>query len=118
MTTSTEEYKAKLSAVEELRQVRSSRVRCWGVVLGHLLCAPVASIVYSSKTQKWAPTIAGTAAFAVGVPLSVIDVGFTAGIVAPAASMIMTINQVQEDRRRKGFIGPEDADMAFFTRSF
>lgn len=114
----TERVTASLIAGEDFRQVKSSRVRCWGVVLGHLLCAPIASILYSAKTEKWAPTLVATGVAVVGAPLVVLDAGLTAGIVAPVTSMVMTVNQVKEDRKRKGFVGPEQADVAYFTRSF
>ena len=114
----TEKKTAALMAGEDFRQVKSSRVRCWGVVLGHLLCAPVASVLYSVKTEKWAPTVVATGLAAVGVPLAILDAGVTATIAAPVTSMVMTVNQIKEDRKRKGFVGPQEADVAYFTRSF
>ena len=107
------EYKQK---EEEQRQVKSSRVRCWGVAVWHLLPLPfIPSIVYATKTGKWLPTIVATGVAGVGVPLAVVDMGLTAGIVAPAASAIMLINQVKEDRRKQQFLGPEEADVAYFS---
>ena len=114
----TERVVAAAHAGEDFRQVKSSRVRCWGVVLGHLLCAPVASVLYSVKTEKWAPTVVATGLAAVGVPLAILDAGVTATIAAPVTSMVMTVNQIKEDRKRKGFVGPQEADVAYFTRSF
>ena len=114
----TEKKTAALQAGEDFRQVKSSRVRCWGVVLGHLLMAPVASVIYSTKTEKWAPTLVATGVAAVGIPLAVVDGGIVAAAAAPITSIVMTVNQVKEDRRRKGFTGPEEADVAYFTRSF
>ena len=114
----TERVHAAAHAGEDFRQVKSSRVRCWGVVLGHLFMAPIASIVYSTKTERWAPTLVATGVAVVGAPLMVLDAGLTTGIVAPVTSMVMTVNQIKEDRKRKGFMGPEQADVAYFTRSF
>ena len=54
----------------------------------------------------------------VGVPLAVVDMGITAGLLAPITSAVMIVNQVKDDRRRQGFIGPEEADVAYFSRSF
>ena len=62
----TERYTAAAKSGEDFRQVKSSRVRCWGVVLAHFFMAPVASVVYSAKTERWAPTLAATGVFAVG----------------------------------------------------
>ena len=109
------EYKAK---AEEERQIKSARVRCWGVALSHFLLAPVASVVYGAKTGKWTPTMVATGAAVVGVPLAAIDMGLTFAFAPPIASTVMIINQVKEDRRRQQFFGPEQADMAYFARSF
>ena len=114
----TERYTAAAKSGEDFRQVKSSRVRCWGVVLGHMLMAPVASIIYSAKTEKWAPTLVATGVAAVGVPFAFVDMGITATIAAPVTSIVMTVNQVKEDRKRQGFVSPEEADAAYFSRSF
>ena len=111
-------YSAALSAGEEFRQVKSARVRCWGVALGHLFLPPVASIVYATKTEKWAPTLVATGVAVVGIPLAMADMGLTAAVAAPVTSALMTINQIKDDRKRKQFVGPEEADVAYFSRSF
>ena len=111
-------YTAALSAGEDYRQVKSSRIRCWGVALAHFFLPPVASVVYATKTEKWAPTLVATGVAAVGVPLMVVDLGITLTVAAPVTSAVMTINQIKEDRKRKGFLGPEQADVAYFSRSF
>ena len=117
MTETKLNYAEFKSRQEEERQVKSSRVRCWGVAIWHLLPLPfIPSIVYATKTGKWVPTAVATGVAAVGVPLAVVDFGLTCGLVAPATSAIMLINQVKEDRRRQQFIGPEEADVAYFSR--
>jgi len=103
---------------ENFRQIKSSRVRSWGAVVGHIILPPVASAVYCSKTEKWAPFFIGTGVAVVGIPLAVIDMGITAGVFAPIASAAMIVNQVKDDRRRQGFIGPEEADVEYFSQSF
>jgi hypothetical protein len=107
------EFQAKK---EEQRQVKSARVRCWSVAVSHLLFAPVASVVYGAKTGKWAPTLVATGIGVVGVPMMAVDLGLTLGIAAPVTSAAMLINQVKDDRRRQQFVGPEEADMAYFSR--
>lgn len=123
MTASTiEDRKASFAEMqarqEEQRQVKSSRVRCWGVALSHFVLAPVASIVYSAKTGKWTPTLVATGAAVVAVPVAAIDMGITLTFVPPITSAVMIINQVKEDRRRQAFTGPEEADMAYFSKTF
>lgn len=101
---------------EQLRQTKSARVRCWGVAVSHLFLPPIASIVYAVKTGKWTGTLVATGVGVVGIPLAVVDFGVTAAIAAPITSAAMIINQVKDDRRRQQFIGPEEADMAYFAR--
>jgi len=103
---------------EEQRQVTSSRVRCWGVVLSHFVLPPVASVVYGAKVGKWTPTLVATGAAAVCVPVAAIDFGICLSTVPGITSAVMLINQVKEDRRRQAFTGPEEADMAYFSKSF
>ena len=106
------------SMCENFRQIKSSRVRAWGAVVGHIILPPVASAVYCAKTEKWAPFLIGTGVAVVGAPLALIDMGITMGFVAPVTSAVMIVNQVKDDRRRQGFIGPEEADVEYFSRSF
>ena len=113
-----ERFTAALVAGEDYRQVKSARVRCWGVALAHFFLPPVASVVYATKTEKWAPTLVVTGVALVGLPMMVIDLGVTLGIAAPVTSAVMTINQIKDDRKRKGLLGPEQADVAYFSRSF
>ena len=107
------EYEAKK---EEQRQLKSARVRCWGVALTHVLLPPVASVIYGSKVGKWAPTLAATGVAVVAVPIMAVDAGITLSIAPGLTSAVMLINQVKDDRKRQQFIGPEEADMAYFAR--
>lgn len=118
MTDETNKYVEYKKEVEQVRQVKSARVRCWGVALSHLFVPPIASIIYATKTGKWAPTLVATGVGVVGVPLMAVDLGITLGVVAPVTSAAMLINQVKDDRRRQQFIGPEQADMAYFAKGF
>ena len=101
---------------EEVRSLKSARVRCWGVAAAHFVLPPAASAVYCSKTGKWLPFAVGTGVAFAGIPLAIFDLGFTAAIGAPAASAALIINQVQEDRRKNKFTLPEEADAAYFSR--
>ena len=118
MTEQAKDYAAYKKEVEEMRQVKSARVRCWGVAVSHLFVPPIASIIYATKTGKWAPTLVATGIGVVGIPLMMVDLGITIGVVAPVTSAAMLINQVKDDRRRQQFIGPEQADMAYFAKEF
>ena len=118
MTEQTKDYATYKKEMEEMRQIKSARVRCWGVALSHLFVPPIVSIVYATKTGKWAPTLVATGVGVVGIPLMAVDLGITLGVVAPVTSAAMIINQVKDDRRRQQFIGPEQADMAYFAKGF
>ena len=118
MTEQTKDYATYKKEVEEMRQIKSARVRCWGVAVSHFFLAPLASVIYATKTGKWAPTLVATGVGVVGIPMMAIDLGVTLGIAAPVTSAAMLINQVKDDRRRQQFIGPEQADMAYFAKEF
>ena len=102
---------------EELRQIKSARVRCWGVAVSHIFLPPIFSVVYALKIGKWKPTLIATGVGLVGVPLTSIDMGLTLTVAAPVTSAAMIINQVKDDRRRQQFLLPEDADKALYERS-
>ena len=118
MTKQAKDYAAFKKEEEQMRQIKSSRVRCWGVALSHCILPPISSVVYATKTGKWAPTLVATGVGVIGIPLMAVDLGITLGVVAPVTSAAMIINQVKEDRRRQQFIGPEQADMAYFAKGF
>lgn len=101
------EFQAKKSERNNLNQ---AAVRGWGVWITHLFFAPVASVVYSAKTNYWMPTIVATGIGLVGVPLAVIDLGLTLGVVAPVTSAGMIVSNSMKRRNELQIISPEEAD--------
>ena len=97
-------------------QINLARTRCYGVVAWHVVCAPIASVAYAAKNGRWGATIAATGVAAVGVPLAVADGGFTLGLAAPVTSIILTVKQVQDGRKRLGITTPEQADAMKFSK--
>ena len=100
---------------QETIDLKRAKTRCWGIWLSHLACAPIASIVYSAKTNNWLPFAVGTGVAIVGLPLAVIDIGITTGIVAPITSAAMLSGKVQEARRKKSIFMPEEAEAALYN---
>ena len=98
----------------KLKELKQAKTRCWGIWLGHLALAPVASVAYAAKTENWAPTLIATGIALVGIPLAVFDVGITTGIVAPVTSAAMLSNKVQQARRKQKFLLPEQAEAAYY----
>ena len=90
--------------------LKRAKTRCWGIYISHLFLAPVASCVYAAKTNNWLPTAVATGIAVIGLPLAVIDIGITTGIVAPVTSAVMLSNKVLESRRKKGIMMPEEAE--------
>ena len=72
--------------------------------------APIASIVYSAKTNYWVPTLAATGVAAVTLPISIFDYGITFAVAPPVTSAVLLQTKVQEKRRKLGIVGPEEAD--------
>ena len=100
---------------QETIDLKRAKTRCWGIWVSHLFLAPVASVVYASKTNNWLPTAVATGIAVVGLPLAVIDIGITTGIVAPVTSAAMLSAKVQEARRKKGYFIPEEAEAALYN---
>ena len=96
-------------------EINLARTRCWGIAAWHIVCAPIASVAYASKTGKWGATIAATGVAAVGIPLAIADGGTTFMFAAPATSMLLTIKQVQDGRKRLGITMPQEADAMKFS---
>ena len=94
--------------------IQSARTRVWAIVLLHLLCSPVGSAVYSGKQGNWMPFAAGTGIFVIGLPLMIFDLGITAFILAPLASVLMLANKATESRRQLSILGPEQADAMMY----
>ena len=100
---------------QEQIDLKRAKTRCWGIWLSHFFLAPVASAVYSAKTNNWAPFGIATGVAVIGLPLAVIDLGITTAIVAPVTSAAMLSGKVQEARRKKGFFIPEEAEAALYN---
>ena len=100
---------------QEIIDLKRAKTRCWGIWLSHFFLAPVASAVYSAKTNNWAPFGIATGVAVIGLPLAVIDLGITSAIVAPVTSAAMLSGKVQEARRKKGFFIPEEAEAALYN---
>ena len=100
---------------QEQIDLKRAKTRCWGVWVSHFFLAPVASAVYSAKTNYWVPFAVSTGIAVVGIPLAVFDLGVTCGIVAPVTSAAMLSGKIQESRRKKGFFIPEEAEAALYN---
>ena len=100
---------------QETIDLKRAKTRCWGIWLSHFFLAPVASAVYSAKTNNWLPFGIATGVAVVGIPLAVIDIGITTGIVAPITSAAMLTGKVQESRRKKGIFLPEEAEAKLYN---
>ena len=96
--------------------IQSAKTRVWAIILLHLVCSPIGSVVYSSKQGNWGAFLAGTGLFVVGLPLMIFDLGITAFILAPAASILILANKATESRRQLGVYGPEQAEALLYTK--
>lgn len=103
-----------MTDIETVIELKQARTRCWGVWLAHLVCAPLASIIYATKNEYWLPTICATSIAVVGLPLALIDLGLTTGIIAPVTSAGMIVAKVSESRRKRGIHFPEEADINYY----
>ena len=93
----------------------AARNRVWAIlVLNLLVCAPIGTAIYSSKQKNWAPFWVGTLIFILGLPLALVDLGFTSFIVAPIAATLMLTNKAMSSRRRLGVVDPEQADEVYY----
>ena len=97
------------------RLANTARNRVWAIIFLHLLCSPLGSAIYSGKQGNWLPFAAGTGIFIVGLPLMIIDLGITAFLLAPAASILMLANKTTESRRQLGIVAPEQADALLYS---
>ena len=100
---------------QEAIDLKRAKTRCWGIWLSHFFLAPVASAVYSAKTNNWLPFGVATGVAVVGIPLAVIDLGITAAIVAPVTSAAMLTGKVTEARRKRGIFIPEEAEAKLYN---
>ena len=97
--------------LEKLNDAKLARVRVGTSWLFHFFTiAPIASIVYSAKTNYWVPTLAATGVAAVTLPISIFDYGITFAIAPPVTSAVLLQTKAQEKRRKLGIVGPEEAD--------
>ena len=110
------DYKDFMAQKAEVAALKQARVRVWGVVVSHLVAAPISSVVYAIKTENWVPTLVATGVGIVGIPLAVIDAGITAGVLAPVSSAALFIRRGLKKREEFQFLTPEQADLALFEK--
>ena len=96
--------------------LKQARVRCVPLGVWHFIAAPVASWVYSIKTNNYIPSLVGTGIALVGFPLAVIDLGITAAVGAPVAAATLHITNTLEKRRKLNICMPEEADKMLYRR--
>ena len=110
------EYADYMKQKAEVASLKQARTRVWGVVVSHLVAAPIASVVYALKTENWIPTLVGTGVAIVGLPLAMVDLGITATIVAPVSSAGLFIQRTLKKREENQLLTPEQADVALFEK--
>jgi len=91
-------------------EVKLAAVRQVICGFSHGLFGPISSIYYAARTNYWLPTLAATGAFALSVPVALIDFGFTAAVAPPITSAALFISKSGEARRKIGITQPEQAD--------
>lgn len=111
------DYQQFMDKAKKINELRQSRVRSYGVIINHVLLAPVASLFYSVQTNYWKPFFFASAAAAVGIPASVIDYGFTLAVAPPVTSAAMIISNSSEKRRKYKMINLQQADEAYFQET-
>ena len=85
---------------QETIDLKRAKTRCWGIWLSHFFLAPVASAVYSAKTNNWLPFGVATGVAVVGLPLAIIDLGITTAIAAPITSAAMLSKDMKHAARK------------------
>lgn len=108
------EYQEYLKQTAKINEIKQAGVRCWGVVLGHLLLPPFSSLYYAVRTNYWKPTLFATGVALVCIPIATVDFGITMSIAPPATSAAMIIANTSEKRRKYKLFGPEQADYIYF----
>ena len=117
MTTTTQtDYQAYLEQKDAVKAVKQARTRVGISWLLHLLTVPpVVSLIYSIKTENYIPLLAATGAAIVGVPVAMVDAGFTFLVAPPVTSALLIQTKAGERRRQLGIFGPEQADAMMFS---
>ena len=100
----------------EVASLKQARTRIWGVVVSHIVAAPIASVAYAIKTENWVPTLIGTGVAIIGIPLALVDLGVTATVVAPVSSAGLFIQRTLKKREENQLLTPEQADVALYER--
>jgi len=115
MTTATNDYQSYLQQKDQVKAIKQARVRIGISWVAHLFAGPIASVVYSIKTENFIPVLAATGAAVVSLPVAVIDFGLTFAVAPPVVSAVLVQTKAGERRRQLGIFGPEQADALMFS---
>lgn len=100
----------KVNDSQRTDDLKQARVRCVQCGVWHFIGGPIASWVYSAKTNNYIPSLVGTGIAIVGLPLALVDLGLTLCVGAPVAAAALHITNTTEKRRKLGIELPEEAD--------
>tara|TARA_B100001939_G_C16656142_1_gene493887 strand:+ start:203 stop:574 length:372 start_codon:yes stop_codon:yes gene_type:complete len=111
-----ENFAQYAAAKEQRKACKQAGVRVgisWAL---HLLTVPpVVSLIYSAKTENWAPFAAATGVAVLAAPFALFDLGFTFLVAPPITSAVLLQTKAGERRRQLGIAGPEEADVLAFS---
>ena len=105
------EFKEKKRNIEDLRAAKS---RCWSSWLWCLGAGAIGSVIRSSQTGNWKPTLVATGVAAICLPVAAVDMGLTFATIPPITAGAMFTSKAMSSRKRFGIVIPQEAEAKLY----
>ena len=109
-------YEAYQAKIEEVQELDTARVRGWAYFAGAYLTGPIWPAVIASRTKCWTPFWAGLGLGVISLPFAFMDLGIISSVPAAGLGTYLMAEKSKEKRRKLGFVTPEQADVAKFSK--
>ena len=109
-------YQSYLSRKEEIDTIKAARTRTYGSWLWCIGLGAIGSVIQSTRTGNWKPTIVATV---VAVPcafMAAVDMGVTLTLAPPVTAAAMFASKTGTARQKLQIVDPKEADALLFDK--
>ena len=110
-------YQEYLTRKDELDTIKAARTRTYGSWLWCLGLGAIGSVIQSTRTGNWKPTIVATCVAVPCAVISVVDAGITLAIAPPVTAAAMFASKTDSARKKLQVVDPREADAMLYEKN-
>ena len=110
------DYKQFLAQKREIEDIKAARTRSYGSWLWCIGLGVIGSVIQSSRTGNWKPTLVATGVAIPCVFLAPVDAGVTLMLAPPVTAAAMFTSRTSSARNKLQIVDPMQADALLFDK--